>query len=271
MPALEFNDPKAARENLKQLKARPIILSAAIYTQDGTLFAAHHNGEPESAKLPPIPGYEGYTIKGNQIALFKRIARNGETVGTVYLHAQYPMAERIRRSVAILAAAMLGSLLVAALVSTWLQAAVTRPIRALTDAVNQVISRRDFSMRVKKSTEDEVGILVYAFNDMLGEVGNRAQALQTSNLALQHEMGERRAAEEALRHLNNTLEERIVERSAELERAHEQLRQSQKLEAIGQLTGGVAHDFNNVLQVIAGNLQMLRMSLAANQPAQMRL
>jgi signal transduction histidine kinase/DNA-binding response OmpR family regulator len=271
MPALEFNDPKAARENLKQLKARPIILSAAIYTQDGTLFAAHHNGEPESAKLPPIPGYEGYTIKGNQIALFKRIARNGETVGTVYLHAQYPMAERIRRSVAILAAAMLGSLLVAALVSTWLQAAVTRPIRALTDAVNQVISRRDFSMRVKKSTEDEVGTLVDAFNDMLGEVGNRAQALQTSNLALQHEMGERRAAEEALRHLNNTLEERIVERSAELERAHEQLRQSQKLEAIGQLTGGVAHDFNNVLQVIAGNLQMLRMSLAANQPAQMRL
>ncbi|MBW8900528.1 MAG: response regulator [Massilia sp.] len=196
-PALTFNDEETARQNLAVLRVRPQILAAAIYTSDGARFATYAAAPNQS--IPARPAPSGYRIEGGEVAVFRNIVENGEMVGTVYLRSRYGLVDRLLSYGAILGAVMLGALVIAGLVASRLQAAITRPLAAVTNVARQVMQRRDFTLRVPGNDSGEIGVLVAAFNDMLAEIGRRSHALQEANATLEHEMQVRERAEEALR------------------------------------------------------------------------
>src|ERR1700745_1647254 len=96
---------------------------------------------------------------------------------------------------------------------------------------------------------------------VFAELHRKTRQLETLNAELERRVAERTAE---LAEANMELERRVEERTREREAALAQVHEMQKLESLGQLTGGVAHDFNNLLTAVLGNLEMVKKHLPEN-------
>ena len=195
--AVLFDDRKAGTEMVSTFGSNPNVRAACLYGPDGQLFVAHLP-QPGTRCPAQAPG-EGVEFSGAQmwITLVKRDAEKGAVSATLHVRSDLAAVDKqLMEQTVIIAAVMVIALGVATLVSARLQAFVSDPIVDLSRTASSISARGDYSIRAVPRSEDEIGVLVDAFNRMLDRIQMREEELSRANDDLRREVSERRRAEQ---------------------------------------------------------------------------
>jgi len=215
--AMDFGDVRHAEEVLGSLNGLPEITGAWLYTPDGRAFAQHPGmvGIPGPAGV--LPG-SGHRFEGERLIVFRRMEREGEVLGAIGIESNLEaLNARLRVYGWTVAGLLVLALGAGHLVSRRLQRVIVTPLLELAEATRAVVRDGDYSVRVHRRADDELGQLIDGFNGMLERIQDRDIALERARAelearveertgALSQEIAERRRAEEDLERARNAAE-----------------------------------------------------------------
>jgi PAS domain S-box-containing protein len=178
--ALSFNDPKSAEETLSAMRADPNILAAQIYTKHLTHFASYfRQGEKKDPLIFHDQIKDGHTFGRDYLDIYKPIFLDRQRIGMIYIRSDLVKFYSRLRWYGVMLIIIIGISIILTLVFSFvLQKNVLNPISHLTQTMKKVSGEKDYTIQVGKESNDEVGILVDEFNEMLGQIRKRDEALK---------------------------------------------------------------------------------------------
>jgi signal transduction histidine kinase/ActR/RegA family two-component response regulator len=191
--AMTFGDTRAAGETLAALALRPRVLIGCLFTPDAQLFATYHRGPETSCPSKPA---DGTTFGWTEARLVAPVVLDGSRLGTIFIHRE--LADVYVRMVvgfAALAVLLVICTTVAVAIGNRLQRSIADPLLHLADTARAISDTKDYSLRAPTGSNDEVGVVVRAFNDMLERIEERTAELSRTNRELEREVEERKRME----------------------------------------------------------------------------
>jgi len=235
--AIDFNDPYAAADALASLRGEPSIIHARVITPDGETFATYGSDEDHGEEVLESSLDPQTLFAESHLHLLRPIAQAGEPIGAIELVADLgKLRDRLWRYANIASLVLGTSLLAAFWLSSQLQKLISDPILKLAKMARSVAVDRDYSIRATQRSNDEIGQLVRGFNEMLDQIQARESALQKAR---------------------DTLEERVRERTLELEKTHRQLLEASRRGGMAEIATNVLHNVGNVLNSVNVSVDLI--------------
>lgn len=179
LTAIVFDDKKTAEETLSSLSSSPHIVAAAVYDGTGRLFATYIKDTEYMRFVSPGLPNEEYQYRGGYLTASKGINLDNKAVGgvsvTTDLKDVYASMKRHMIYIAVIMTLAFSGVIVLSII---LQRVIINPILSLNNIMGRVAKDRDYSVRVVRSSDDEIGSLVEGFNDMLSHIQGRDAILE---------------------------------------------------------------------------------------------